>query len=1187
MKKELCVNGGFEEGTQNWLLVAGPYGWKPTPWDDAKGCAEIVSKDVHLGRNALKLDATDCKNEVDVFSEPIDVMPSVPYVLSSYVRQLSGKGAYKVVIDWLDQNSRHIKYDNDWKGVDKPEKYTRHGGIFISPDNARKAKLILGVAKGVACLFDDISLIEYPAETEPFKRIKDGEGSITVEPSEVEAGSFQTIKIKFKTGQGGLRTGSCIQLRRSNIDSRWSIPQDGNPEGEGYTTVKTARGHEFFISANYDGVPQLLTLRFCPSLAPGEEIEIVYGDKSRGGPGAKVQPGAEENISWIAATDANGDGRFTDVPGEAFFNVVAGECRKFALLSPVVVEKGKPVKVKIRPLDANDNVCINWEGKVEISSTDLKAKFPVSASFTKESRGEAVIELTFNTAGEQSLDVKSGKNSGHRLLNVIEPLPQLMQVPSKAAAYKKNSFLIIENKYVRFIFPEGPSGYTYAPFYIFNKEWKRLGTLRAFAVLQERPSEEKGNPAKFLTCLSADSFQIFQKTGGVEIKLLRSIPANGWSANYTFSLGDEDRHLNVRYEVSANRNARVLQISGPTVYPGDGSFGQDKITALFPALEYLTAGQNSSDLSGISPPHHLRFLPNPYKITIPLMAVSCEDGVVSMFWDPLQKWDGKNCLPAAMFWSPNRQENLNNHLFSLLAPSVPEWIPENFQGEQREYSLNAGIPVRLEADIVLLPADNVVEATKYWFTKNGVPEPSALPRSYQEEIDLIARGYLETAWDSDKRGWHSALADPWGAQPDQGVILDLFHLAKLTEDKNIKARILEQLNEAKRGRVYEDFNLLFYLGEPKNTTVSSMFHSADGAINAQKKDGSWVYYSGLTDKQSTQAQKKSIGKNQSVTQGTCAYYLHAPWRNALMTGNPRSLSSGLKGLEFMNRFLVPTSAEYWEVPLVNPNLRAASLTVDSYLDAFLVTGKTEYLEKAKYWAYTGLPFLYVWNPSDRPAMRYGSISVMGTTFHTHTWFKRLVQWVGLVYAGSIQRLAEYDSSFPWRKIAEGILISAMYQQRTETGPEGKPEDCEHTGFYPDSWDVELNKDTYHWCLSPRGIADVLFNHLGTNPRIKTKIISIGERKIYINSPVDIKSVDFFEKESKIKIILSDSILDKYAIVIFGLEKPEGVRVDGKILEEAKIINQVVCGWQYFNEYSSLLLKLDFAGKEIEIKTVCP
>ena len=55
------------------------------------------------------------------------------------------------------------------------------------------------------------------------------------------------------------------------------------------------------------------------------------------------------------------------------------------------------------------------------------------------------------------------------------------------------------------------------------------------------------------------------------------------------------------------------------------------------------------------------------------MAFSRDNAALALYWDCMQKWDGANDRPAAVFASPNFIERQDNHLMGLFLPSVPNW----------------------------------------------------------------------------------------------------------------------------------------------------------------------------------------------------------------------------------------------------------------------------------------------------------------------------------------------------------------------------------------------------------------------------------------------------------------------------------------------------------------------------------
>ncbi len=57
---------------------------------------------------------------------------------------------------------------------------------------------------------------------------------------------------------------------------------------------------------------------------------------------------------------------------------------------------------------------------------------------------------------------------------------------------------------------------------------------------------------------------------------------------------------------------------------------------LFAGIEYLERGERSSASSTSAPREHLRFAPDPLKVTMPLMVFATERATVAMMWNDTQ-----------------------------------------------------------------------------------------------------------------------------------------------------------------------------------------------------------------------------------------------------------------------------------------------------------------------------------------------------------------------------------------------------------------------------------------------------------------------------------------------------------------------------------------------------------------------
>ena len=133
---------------------------------------------------------------------------------------------------------------------------------------------------------------------------------------------------------------------------------------------------------------------------------------------------------------------------------------------------------------------------------------------------------------------------------------------------------------------------------------------------------------------------------------------------------------------------------------------------------------------------------------------------------------------------------------------------------------------------------------------------------------------------------------------------------------------------------------------------------------------------------------------------------------------------------------VPRGAQTWEVPLHTPDILASAHLVKAYTLGYMISGKQEYLEQARYWAWTGVPFVYLVNPTEGEIGPYATIAVLGATnWQAPVWFGRPVQWCGLVYCSALHLLSQYDKNGPWETIAKGITATGLQMTWPASDPQ--------------------------------------------------------------------------------------------------------------------------------------------------------
>ena len=800
-------------------------------------------------------------------------------------------------------------------------------------------------------------------------------------------------------------------------------------------------------------------------------------------------------------------------------------------------------------------------------------------SFSRESvtRASVVLRCQMPT-GEIRQSVEQN-------IVLLPAIPRISnQTASDLSTYDQNGHVITENRHLRALFVRGNSGFEYCMLFAAkNGRYRQVAVCNAISEIRYR--DASGTPQHIK--ITPTVYRLAGNDLGESIVLLSSEGRGEdgvlWSYEARFSLSEESKRLNVEYSIAADQARELLAFNGPILYAGDGAFGERKTAALFPGLEFLEGDEPSSSPRDAAPPNNNRLVPHPYKITIPLMAVEHKKTLVGLVWDALETWDGTHNMLSATFASPNSCNHQKNHLMGLFVPTIPDWVEENHLAASTPYPLKANLPIRIKAQIIIDGNASILDAISHWTDAYGVPEPLKAPRSDREEVLLSRHGFMQTVWDKDTgKSKHCVDWTP-GNAPGFATLLWYDYLIQ-TQDDAIKDGLVRQraleivertIQEAGPGGLSStDFcHILkweapFYFGEVE-AGLDRLKEITARWIETQEEDGSWRFHP-ITDR------AKTLGNEGDVVLGTCATTAQLLLKHARVTGDAESLEIGVKGLKYMENFKVPRGAQTWECPLYAPDLLAAAHAVGAYVEAYEITKEKQYLEKAEQWAKAGLPFLYHWHLPDRPGMRFGSIPVFGATFYTHPWFGVPVQWNGLVYAYALQHLARHRSesrSQFWSKVAEGITISAMYQQWAEG---------ELKGTYPDGF--------YGYCtegrgphINPEDIMVNLYTLRGLDPDISTGILRVQDNRIHVSSGARVDGLGYDDSDRltfSLRYIQNETsycIIAGYGSRLGESESsarpgPSAIRAGGGELPLVDSLSTAESGWLYREEKDIIFIK---------------
>lgn len=500
-----------------------------------------------------------------------------------------------------------------------------------------------------------------------------------------------------------------------------------------------------------------------------------------------------------------------------------------------------------------------------------------------------------------------------------------------------------------------------------------------------------------------------------------------WTMEQT-SVGVGEGTIRVAVRVACDRDRQVLHLPLLWIVAGPGAFGTHKQQGLFAGLEYLE-DEPSSSTADLLPPASDRQVPDAVKWTIPLAVVVARDRYLGVLWERA----GDEV--AAVFDSPDRFFGSGGHLMG--------WIHPGSDGRIRDESsllpygpveLRAGRPVEWRGWILGGEASTVVPALRHAMGVMGWPAPPEPGLAAGEYFRLVARGWLE----SDIRVgdlYRHAVWPGFPPQPAADAAWTMKWLAGRVDDPELARRLKEaargavarvpagRRNQHQIGHVRWPLPALVF-GE----VMAEVLNAAEQArawLREFEPDGSLPYR--------PRAGGPDLGRTHTSREasGLMAERVAAVLEAALWTGDPDLIPAALEKLEVLDRKFadgVPRGAQTWEIPLHTPDILAAAHLVRAFVLGYELSGEQRWLERARYWAWTGVPFVYLAQPCPGRVGLYATIPVYGATgWRAPVWLGRPVQWCGLVYADALWQLARWDPAGPWERLARGISFSGVQQ----------------------------------------------------------------------------------------------------------------------------------------------------------------
>lgn len=786
----------------------------------------------------------------------------------------------------------------------------------------------------------------------------------------------------------------------------------------------------------------------------------------------------------------------------------------------------------------------------------IRAEFP--APTTPQARVPVSVEIAGQGLAAEKLE------SGVRLL----PQVSLPKPSDGLNATAGASWAVLENGRLRLVFAREKEGFSagWLELKTAAGSWRRAAWIPSLGRLAIKATGSPEGEAVHEVRLIARSTPRAETAAGYASLVFADRIDTGPAATVEFAirfqLPAEENLLGWSVEATAQRRLDLAALDAPMLYVVDRS------EAIFPGLEWLVDDELSSDWLDIAKDHpaRIRYVPHPQKITIPAVSFCGTFGTLGYLWDVHQKWDGLRDRPACVFASPDQWNHQRSHLVGLMLPAVPEFVPENGRLAEKPYPWGPGTTLRLSGWIV---ADGSRSDPLYpietYLALVGLPPKRPLPRgSYPAEVAFSMQAYLRSLWDEKEQKW-------WTSKGG-GILSRLERPPHYAADLLLPELVLDDsaLQSVCRARAELVASLINLpprwdaLRFPGRFDISLAGPSGPAGLLAQRDDsGAWRFDA---DQRGTgpfeSMDYRKLGPHGAVEVGTCAHRAYLVLRYARVAGDWDTYHMMLPTLELMEKFRVPRAAQVWEIPVHTPDVLAAADAVDAYLEAYRFSGEERWLHNAILWAKRGLPFIYLWDDPDKPFLQGASIPVFGATWYHGAWFGRPVQWNGLRYARALLRLAEYDTTLPWREIAERIVISALYQQ----DPEG-----ENVALWPDAI-CAITGEKVPWLFAPRQILDLVLQMLGRDPEPETVAVGRPPQEIRITSLARISDVEWSGGRLAFRVCFRPR--EQGCVLVSNLGRPTDVLVDGQpVPEDPQAERGNEFAWRYDAAFAYLVVRI--------------
>lgn len=249
---------------------------------------------------------------------------------------------------------------------------------------------------------------------EPGSRISDyGKATLApIDPCEVR--SFQTLAITYTVGRFGLDDTGAIRIaQRFSYDG--GALQTYQPEATNYVSATTSGDAALTLLMEPHGYrPWDLSLRITVRdgvLREGDVITVVYGDRSFGSPGLRMQTFCESAFQFKVSVDVCATGHFHPLNDDLCVPIIPAKPHRWQLILPTLRRPGETFTLGIKAEDLWGNPTDQIEGRFQLHCDPAIEGLPETFNWSPGARSTKIAGLKVAQPGTHKITLKDASGT--------------------------------------------------------------------------------------------------------------------------------------------------------------------------------------------------------------------------------------------------------------------------------------------------------------------------------------------------------------------------------------------------------------------------------------------------------------------------------------------------------------------------------------------------------------------------------------------------------------------------------------------------------------------------------------------------------------------------------------------------------------------------------------------------------